>query len=409
MKKRRLTTSSLRVSIFLAFRSLARGNRGITIMTILMLLMIYVNLLFIPSVIQGITNKISLQLRETMTSDLVISSAESQIVIKDVANKINIVKEQPGVEAVSHSYRVGSQIKKGNISNNWSIDAVDPDNFASVFKTASNIFEGQFLSKDDQKDYIFLGVGIAGADKKSQSEYAISLKNAHAGDTVTVKLINGLEHDFIIKGIYYNNFMYSDRFAYISMATAKKILPIIDNNATAIYVKTNNQRDTSEIGQEITKNDKSIKFQTADEMGASIKEQIEAFDVLYKIIEVFSLAVAAITVFIVTYVELINRRKQIGIERAIGIRPAAIVGVYIIKSIILTIVGTILGCTFFNLIFAKIVEAHPFKFPFGPVVLNIDNPDMWRFAFIMVGVSILSAIIPAIRSVKIKILDAIWG
>lgn len=406
-RKRRI--ASPKVAIFLAFKSLLKGNRGITIMTIAMLSMIYVNLLFVPSVIQGITNKINLQLRETMTSDLVISSAESRVGVKQVDQKIADIKQQEGVESVTSSYRVGTQITKGNTSNNWSVEAIDPASFTKVFKTASNILEGQFLSGDDQQDYIFLGVGIAGADKKSQSEYAISLRDAHVGDTVSVKLIDGQEHDFIIKGIYDNNFMYSDRFAYISNNTAKRLLPFIDNSATAIYIKTDDQIDDNSIGQAIIKDDKTIKFQSADEMGVGIKEQIDAFDILYKIIEVFSLAVAAITVFIVTYVELINRRKQIGIERAIGIRPTAIVGVYVFKSIILTIIGTIIGCVLFNFVFAKFVEMHPFDFPFGPVVLNIDNSDMWRFAFIMIAVSIVSAIIPAIRSVKIKILDAIWG
>lgn len=409
MKKRRITTSSPRVSLFLAFRSLARGNRGITVMTITMLAMIYVNLLFVPSVIEGITNKITLQLRETLTGDIVLSSSEAKSDISNLSQKIENIKKVNSVKAVAGTYRVGTQISKDNKLNNWSIDAIDPDSFAEVFKTATNIYEGKFLSNDDQEDYIFLGVGIAGADKKDQPEYATSLKNVHIGDTVTVRLITGSEHDFIVKGIYDNTFMYSDRYAYISQKNAEKLLPFINNKATSIYIKSDSINKDKQIGSEIVKNDKSLKYSTSDEIGSGIKDQINAFNVLYRIIEAFSLAVAAITVFIVTYVELINRRKQIGIERAIGIKPAAIVGMYLVKSVILTITGTILGCLFFNFIFAKIVEYHPFDFPFGPVVLNISNADMWKFAFIMVCVAFVSALIPAVQSIKLKILDAIWG
>lgn len=409
MKKKKITTSSLRVSIFLAFKSLFRGNRGITVLTILMLAMIYVNLLFVPSVIQGITNKITLQLRETMTGDLVLTSSETKSDIKDLGSKENVVNNVESVDAAVGTYRIGTQVSYKNLSNNWSVDAIDPENYANVFKTPKNILEGKFLQADDSKDYIFLGVGIAGADVKSQSEYATSLKTVHVGDTVTVRLIDGSEHDFEVKGIYDNTFMYSNRYAFISRKTAEKIMPQISNRATTIYVKTDGSRDEKSIGDDIKDKVQNISYSTSEEIGAGIKEQISAFNVLYKIIEAFSLGVAAITVFIVTYVELINRRKQIGIERAIGIRPAAIVGVYLVKSVILTIIGTILGCTFFNLIFAPIVRYHPFDFPFGPVVLNIDNPEMWKYAIIMVVVSFVSALVPAIQSIRIKILDAIWG
>lgn len=51
----------LRVSSFLAGRSLTRGNRGVTAMTIAVLLLIYIDLLFVPSLIQGAVDKINSQ------------------------------------------------------------------------------------------------------------------------------------------------------------------------------------------------------------------------------------------------------------------------------------------------------------------------------------------------------------
>ena len=67
--------SSLRVSAFLAARSLARSNYGIAATTTLMMLLIYMSLLFLPSLIQGAIDRVNAQLVDTLTSNIVITPA----------------------------------------------------------------------------------------------------------------------------------------------------------------------------------------------------------------------------------------------------------------------------------------------------------------------------------------------
>jgi hypothetical protein len=54
--------------VFLAGRSLARGNYGIAAATTLMMLLIYVSLLFLPSLIQGAVNRVHAQLSSSTPS-----------------------------------------------------------------------------------------------------------------------------------------------------------------------------------------------------------------------------------------------------------------------------------------------------------------------------------------------------
>lgn len=122
-----------------------------------------------------------------------------------------------------------------------------------------------------------------------------------------------------------------------------------------------------------------------------------------------SLLVAAITVIIITYVDLANRRRQIGIERAIGIRSAAIVGSYVIRSVVTALAGTVLGYVLFRFVLVPIVAAHPFQFPTGPVGLVIE-PQVTRLnVVVLIAVAAAAALIPAVRAVRMRILDAIWG
>jgi putative ABC transport system permease protein len=124
---------------------------------------------------------------------------------------------------------------------------------------------------------------------------------------------------------------------------------------------------------------------------------------------VMSLVVAAITVIIITYVDLANRRRQIGIERAIGIRSASIVGSYVIRSVVTALAGTVIGYLLFRFELVPVVAAHPFQFPSGPVTLMIV-PEVTRSnVVILIAVAAIAALIPAVRAVRMRILDAIWG
>ena len=250
---------------------------------------------------------------------------------------------------------------------------------------------------------------IAGAGQTNMQGYAISLKNVHAGDTVTVSLINGKTHDFKVKGIFNNNFLQSDQKAYISQKDANLLLPITKNHSTSVYVKSKNTESNTSLGDNLVSEQPGIKYQTSDDLAGPVRDQLKTFDLINQILKIISLIVAAITVFIVTYVDLINKRKQIGIERAIGIQSKAIIGNYLLKSAFFAMIGISIGALVFLYVLAPIVVQHPFKFPYGYVTLFVNQGAMIQNATILSAVTLFSSFVPAFQSVRIKILDAIWG
>lgn len=399
---------SVRVSIFLAIRSLWRGNKGITLLTIGMLALIYINLLFLPSLIEGLGHKVSLQLVETLTSNVILSSSNTGSNITGTDELLTNIRSNTSVIDATPTLRVGTQISKDDISNVWSVDAIDPDSYDKVFTTPNNMIEGSFLDKNDT-DSIVLGVEIAGAGQTDMQGYATSLKNVHAGDTVTVTLLNGKTHDFKVKGIFDNNFLQSDQKAYISQNEAALLLPITKDHSTSIYVKSNSIETDTNLGDNLMSEQTGIKYQTSDDLAGPVKDQLKTFDLINQILKIISLVVAAITVFIVTYVDLINKRKQIGIERAIGIQSKAIIGNYLLKSAFFAMIGIGIGALVFLYVLAPIVVQHPFKFPYGFVTLYINQDAMIQNAIILATVTLVSSLVPAYQSVRIKILDAIWG
>jgi putative ABC transport system permease protein len=255
---------------------------------------------------------------------------------------------------------------------------------------------------------ILLGVDIAGAGKTRERTYSRSLKTVHAGDHVDVTLAGGMTRTFTVRGIYQNKFPLSDQGAFITDAAAAKYLPSVADRATAIYVKADAGVSSSTLKNRLQRL-RSVSLQTPDQLTAAIQDQIDTFNLINNIMRDMSLLVAAITVFIITYVDLVNRRRQIGIERAIGITATAMVGSYVIKTIVNAVIGTLLGLAVFVFALTPFVDSHPFQFPHGPVTLAIDAQEAARNMVVLVLVAIVSVLIPAIRAMRMKILDAIWG
>ncbi len=399
---------TIRVAVFLASRSIMRGNFGISAMTILALILIYVDLLFVPSLIQGAVDKVNQQLIETLTSDVEIVAAHGEHDISDVEAYLDDIRAVPGVAAATGTYRIGSEIEHADESNVWTVDAIDPVSYAAVFRTPSELAEGTRLGVADASA-IFLGVQIAGVDDDRLRGYATSLKTVHAGDDITVRLLTGDTVSARVQGIFNTKFYLADEKAYVTRKWAETLLPTIRDRATVIYVKAASGTDVVQLVEKLGERREDVSLHTAAETGGAIKDEVETFEIISTILRTITLFVALATVFIVTYVDLVNRRRQIGIERAIGIAPGSLVLSYVLKATVYAVVGIALGAIGFLAIVDPLIDRYPFAFPFGPTALGVRGDELWRNAVILVIVAAVSASIPAWNSVRMRILDAIWS
>jgi len=240
---------SLRVSLFLAARSLARSNYGIAVTTTLMMLLIYMSLLFLPSLIQGAINRVNAQLVETLTSDIVITPAGQTASIDNAGSYLAKIRGTAGVKAATDVYHAGTQVSYGARSGSWPVDPIDPVSYRAVFTTLDNIVEGRAPTPQDTGQ-VLLGIGIAGAGETNVRGYRASLQTVHAGARDSITLVNGRSVTFTVAGIYDNQFPQSDSNAYITTNEAGKLLPASRDRATAIYVRT---RSGVNVSQEVSR------------------------------------------------------------------------------------------------------------------------------------------------------------
>ena len=94
------------VAFFLASRLITRGNKGTLLLTIMIIAMVFVNLIFLPSIIAGIVVLFNQQNIDYSYGNLVIEPRENQLVITNVAEFSRRSTGFPGLLQVLHGIRV---------------------------------------------------------------------------------------------------------------------------------------------------------------------------------------------------------------------------------------------------------------------------------------------------------------
>ena len=396
---------SLSVSAFLARKLVLRSSWGLNFMAIFMILIVYINISFTSALLNGFIGTVNEKLIASQTGNVVVLPKGSDT-ISDATVLTENIRKINGVKGVTETKTVPAEISKGKEKSVAEISGVRPENYGDVFITPNNMIEGEFLTKDD-RDKIVLGAQIAGAGISRLELYSDSLKDVHAGDRVTVSFPGGIKKEYTVKGIFLNEFFESDLKTFITSDEYSLIDPA--SKTEIINVSLAKGVSESYAIDQIKKLRGDLQFRTWEERAGFVRGFTDTLKVVNRILIFLAVLVAAITIFIITYVDLINKRRQIGIERAIGITSPTIILSYQIRALFYTLIGSGLGASVFILVIVPIERAYPFKIPYGSVFLQVNYRFMGLVALLLVAVALVAALVPAWRTIKISIIDAIWG
>jgi len=207
-----------------------------------------------------------------------------------------------------------------------------------------------------------------------------------------------------------------------------RVTGIIDNNSTAVaYIGEKNNDDFKIVNFSAMK----VKISSKDK-ASTIRQQIEGLnlktsyigDTVNQVSEVFllfrfllaafgliALIVASLGTFNILTISLMERTKEVGLLKALGMRNKDIYRLFASESIIIGIIGGVAGLLIgiiisqgLNLILietAKKVGAEPIGLFITPV-----NFAVWVGVFSIV-VGFLTGLYPSIRAVRINPLDAL--
>ena len=172
-------------------------------------------------------------------------------------------------------------------------------------------------------------------------------------------------------------------------------MPLVDDNASTILVKINDNDQENKVIDQINISGVDGGVYSWREVAGIIKSVSQTFVSINAIMFFVGALIAAVTIFIVIYLDIINKKRQIGILRAIGIKPYIIISSYVILSAVYSVLGLIIGTGLFYLILVPYFNIHPFNLTIVDAKLVLNNVDFLVRAEVVMWVSVLSGLIPA--------------
>jgi len=402
---------NIKTSLFLAATSIKRGNKGTLAMTILIMTLAYVNLVFVASIFGGIVEAINKEAIDNQYGNIIIEPAQDDVYIEN-KNIVKQIKTLPGVLGVSAHYLDNPVVKYDERNDNkdvqsgrWLLKSIDPKEEKQVTKIESAIIDGSFLNADD-RDQVVIGKEIAGGYGGDLEHLSLG---ASIGDEIDIYFSNGTKRRYTIKGVFSTKSTQADQMLFITKKEMESVLKVHDwASEILVKIKDTGNEDfyINEIRKLGLKNEDIKKW--SDLMGFTSGAS-KSFTMISIILGVIGTVVAGVTIFIIIFVSVVNKRRQIGILKAIGMEENTIIIYFVMQALFYGVVGVLLGASLILFVIRPFFISNPLDFPVGWVSLKITFNIIRISNLSLIGAALIGGFFPAYSGAKESILKSIWG
>jgi putative ABC transport system permease protein len=399
--------NDIRVGALIAYCSVKRGNKKTLIFIVFVLSLIFMNLVFLPSMIGGMSVLFTGMMQDYAYGDIVIEPTGDNPYINNADDVLQKVRAVEGVRAATKRLGVGASVEHKNKVVGVTITGLLPTEEYEISRYPYIITEGEFLG-ELARDEIIIGAMIAGTGYGS--EIYDNLGEVRPGSLVDVTYSNGVKKTYKVKGIMTGTFELVDLNALINYKEIEDVYGLEGSKATSVVVSVDEQGTEEQIKDKIREAGVTEQiFTWADKSESLIKQAMQSIGAINTMTKFVSLIVGAALILIIIYINVLNRKKEIGILKAVGITPGSIVLSYAFISMFYVSLGILAGLVlYFALMFY--FQAHPVIFyETMKIRPQIDSMLLIQSIFTMLTMSVIAGILPAWSVSRESILKAIWG
>jgi putative ABC transport system permease protein len=404
---------NLRISLFLAYKSITRGRKSVAVSLIAIMAVVSILLAFISGILLGVTETFNRQTIENAYGNIVIEPGEDEDYIVRAPlwqRKINSI---PGVTASAIHYRLGAEFSYDEDKDGkdvktalWTVDSIDPEEEVKVTKIHQAMVAGEYLDKSDRQK-IVLGREISGGyGALLELE---SLEGVKVGDEITLTFMNGVQRDYEVKGIFSTKYAFADLRAFITEKEMESVLGVHDR-ASEIIVRIEQTGQEERYIQELrTMGLVEERIHPWTEHLGILSAVVESVGKIRLMISGFALLVAALVIYVIIFIDVTHKRKQIGILKALGVGQGTLINSYILQSLFYAVLGIGLGLAVIHFLLIPYFLQYPLTFPVGFVFLVVTKDLLIVNGLILFVVAVIGGLIPSWLAARENILKAIWG
>ncbi len=412
--------TDVRVGMFLAKRDLKRANPWTTTLIVFVMLLTFLNLVVVSGILVGLIEGSVSADKQYSSGDIVVSSFLNKPYIEHTPEAVAIAKTIPGYRAsvvrytgsarIESNYRTTiapDELRDGAGGSLLGIDPVAERTFSGI---DTFVVEGSFIEPGDS-DSVVLGKNLLYKYTPIEAPGFQTLKDVSIGSRVRITIGN-VRKEYYVKGIIKSKVDTFDSSIIMLDNEARKLIGRSDYNANQIAIQLVPGTDATVAKQLLIDSGVGAfgRVQTHDEALPKFLKDIQAtFGILGNAISSIGLVVAAITIFIVIFVNAITRRRYIGILKGIGITPRAIAVSYMVQSIFYALAGSLIGIVVVFAFLKPLFVANPIDFPFSDGILVATVPGTLVRTVILLGATIVAGYIPARMVIRQNTLSAILG
>lgn len=327
-----------------------------------------------------------------------------------------LVKDEAHVEMVAPRLGLSGLASNGRASTIFIAEGIAPEAVEKLRSGAlteeernSGMFDNMRMRLDSARpEVVGLSEGLAELLHLKEGEQAQVLVNTLSGQANAADITLG-------KSFNTGNAGSNDKFAFVSLSLAQSLLDA-EGRADRLTVLLDDVEETEPMREVLLKKlvaaGYEVEIKTWQELSDFYTQVHGMFDMIFGFIFSIVITVVIMSVANSMGMTVIERTREIGTLRAIGLKRSGVIRLFTLESMLLTLIGCVTGLLIalgvrWGINVANISYTPPNSASAVPLLVDMDTGRIF-FTFIMMGVvGTLAAYMPARRAAKKDIIDAL--
>jgi putative ABC transport system permease protein len=341
---------------------------------------------------------------------------ERYLLSADEVGRISaLVAANPHVKLATPRLALSGMVSNGRASTIFVAEGVEPeaarelqDGLRAAMELGAAAAGGVRKLAADQPDHVTLAAGLAGLLHLKPGDSAVILSNTLGGQANALDIQIA---DVFNTGNAATNDLYAFmplqlvRSLYDAEGRADRLTILLDDVAATDSVRAELLRKLAAAGFD-------LEIRTWNELSAFYTQVHGMFDMIFGFIFSIVLTVVLMSVANSMGMAVVERTREIGTLRAIGLRRDGVVRLFVGEAALLVLLGCAAGLLLtlgvrYGINLADISYVPPNQTAPVPLLVDLDTARIAFTALMMAGVGAIAAWMPARRAARQPIIDAL--